>query len=124
MANENKNCAGKYSVYQCRLGGCSAYRLCTNPAKNQPTHKDDLHCTYCGSQDFMEIPNPSHSKDIRYSTWECTKCRAEYENNEGYGYFTSYWGDMGESAPELYSLSTGKLLDDSKLPITPEDRKS
>ncbi len=83
--------------------------------------KKDLWCGYCGTQDFTEQPDSEHPKDNRYSMWECTKCHAIFELNEGYGYFTSYWGDNSSSGTaSRYSLSPGKLLDDTKLPRTPE----
>lgn len=82
--------------------------------------KEDLWCGYCGGRDFNEIPNVRHSNDPRYSSWECTNCRAVFEDNPGYGYFTSYWGDNSPNRAEKYSPNTGELLDDSKLPRTPE----
>ena len=56
--------------------------------------KPDLQCSYDGSQDFTEIHDPKHPNDSRYSAWECNKCHARFEDNPGYGYFTSFWGDQ------------------------------
>ena len=83
--------------------------------------KEDLWCGYCGCNEFTEIPRPDHLTDSRYSTWECCWCHAEYEDNPGYGYFTVYWGvDANENKEPKYSLNTDELLDDTKLPRTPE----
>lgn len=82
--------------------------------------KEDLWCGYCGKRDFCEIPDSKHPDDSRYSSWECTSCKAVFEDNPGYGYYTIFWGDNEESSSSKYSLNTGKLLDDSKLPRTPE----
>ena len=82
--------------------------------------KDNLWCGYCGTQDFRELVSPTHPNDSRYSAWQCTKCGAEFEDNPGYGYFTSFWGSNEQDTLEKYSLNTGELLDDSKLPRTPE----
>ena len=82
---------------------------------------NNLWCGYCGTQDFIEHPNPEHPNDPQYSIWECVKYEAQYELNEGYGYFTTYWGkDENMQKEEKYSLNTGELMDDNKLPRTPE----
>jgi hypothetical protein len=52
-----------------------------------------------------------------YQSWECAHCHAWYEDNPGYGYFTS---DPGEDFEAKYSCCTGELIDESKLPRTPE----
>lgn len=82
--------------------------------------KEDLWCGYCGEKDFNEIPDVEHPNDSRYSEWECTNCHAVFEDNPGYGYFTTYWGNNSPDDSEKYSLNTGELLDDSKRPRTPE----
>ena len=83
--------------------------------------KDDLWCGYCGKQDFVEHKNFEHLDDSRYSSWECTGCEAQYQLNDGYGYFTIHWGkDENEDKAGQYSLNTGELMDDTKLPRTPE----
>lgn len=82
--------------------------------------KEDLWCGYCGTQDFIEQPHPEHLTDSRYSTWMCTKCKAIFEDNPGYGYFTIYWGNNPQGSLGEYSLNSGELMDDSKLPRTPE----
>ena len=79
-----------------------------------------LWCGYCRGQDFDELPDSGHPEDSRYSAWRCTNCGAEYEDNPGYGYFTTFWGRNSEFSLGRYSLNTGELLDDSKLPRTPE----
>ena len=82
--------------------------------------KEDLWCGYCGCQEFIEHKDPRHGDDSRYSSWECCWCHAWFELNDGYGYFTSSPPDMWENLPEKYSLNTGELIDDTKLPRTPE----
>lgn len=82
--------------------------------------KADLWCGYCGKNDFIELSDPEHPNDQRYSSWECVACGAIFEDNPGYGYFTTFWGRNSPNALGRYSLNTGKLLDDSKLPRTPE----
>lgn len=82
--------------------------------------KADLWCAYCRGQDFIEHPRPGHENDPRYSEWECTNCHAIFEDNPGYGYFVSYWGDNPEASDTKYSSNTGEELNDSKLPRTPE----
>jgi len=82
--------------------------------------KKDLWCGYCGTQDFIELPDLRHPGDSRYSGWECVACRATFEDNPGYWYFTTYWGDNDECDEGKYSLNTGETLDDGKPPRTPE----
>jgi len=82
--------------------------------------KDDLWCGYCRGKDFTEIRDPAHLDNQAYSRWECTNCEAVYEDNPGYGYFTTYWGNNEEGSVGKYSLATGEPLDDAKLPRTPE----
>ena len=84
--------------------------------------KEDLWCGYCGTQDFKEYPDDKHPNDSRYSQWECLTCEAIYELNEGYGYYTIHWGrnDLSKGGTDKYSLGTGALMDESKLPRTPE----
>ena len=82
--------------------------------------KADLWCGYCGTQDFVEHKSHEHPDDPRYSIWECTKCAARFELNDGYGYFTTDWGNNSPNDCGKYSLGTGELLDDSKRPRTPE----
>jgi len=83
--------------------------------------KGDLWCGYCGTQDFIEHKDPEHFNDSRYSTWECVSCEAQYQLNEGYGYFTLHWGkDENLNKEDKYCLGTGEPMDDSKLPRTPE----
>lgn len=82
--------------------------------------KEDLWCGYCGTKDFIEHPDALYPDDSRCSQWECLECGAVFEDNPGYGYFTVHWGNNEESAGEKYSLGTGELLNDSKLPRTPE----
>ena len=83
--------------------------------------KNDLWCGRCGTQDFIEHTKASHPNDSRYPVWECVTCEAAYELNDGYGYYTVHWGvDENLNKLEKYSLNTGKLMDDSKLPRTPE----
>ena len=83
-------------------------------------YKSDLWCGYCGKQDFNEHVNRHHPNDSRYSSWECTNCHAIFEDNPGYGYFTTFWGNNEDHSLGEYSLNTGELLDDDKLPRTPE----
>ena len=80
-------------------------------------YKSDLWCCKCGAQDFIEHPDSRHPDDSEWSLWECTTCHAYFENNPGYGYFTSC---PGEDYEERFSCCTGELLDDGKLPRTPE----
>jgi len=61
-----------------------------------------------------------HAGDSRYSTWGCANCGAEYELNDGYGYFTTFWGENSEATCGAYSLATGAPIDDTKQPRTPE----
>ncbi len=83
--------------------------------------KADLWCGYCGAQDFIEHKDHDHPNDSRYSTWECVNCEAQYQLNEGYGYFTTHWGkNENLDKKELYCLGTGELMDVTKLPRTPE----
>ena len=83
--------------------------------------KKDLWCGYCGCKEFIEHKDPRHQDDSRYSSWECCWCHAQYEDNPGYGYFTSFWGvDANRDKEQKYSLNTGELIDDTKLPRTPE----
>ena len=83
--------------------------------------KSDLWCGYCGGKDFIEHPDPRRPNDPRYSRWGCTNCHAEFEDNPGCGYFTVHWGiDENKRAEDKYSLNNGELLDDSRLPRTPE----
>ena len=84
--------------------------------------KNDLWCGYCGSQDFTELKDSEHPDDPEYSMWECTACKAIYQNNPGYGYFTVHWGKDSnmKMLGDKYSLNTGELMDESKLPRTPE----
>jgi len=82
--------------------------------------KSDLWCGYCGKKDFTEIPDLDHFDDSRYSKWECNNCYAGYELNEGYGYYTSWPYAEGFIPVGDFSLNTGELMDDSKLPRTPE----
>jgi len=82
--------------------------------------KKGLWCGYCGTQDFTEIPNPRYPTDSRYSVWECTKCRALFELNDGYGYFTTYWGNNLPGTLGGFCLNSGERLVNSKLPRTPE----
>ncbi len=72
--------------------------------------KEDLWCGYCGGKYF----------EVKRSSWVCTSCGATFEDNPGYGYFTSHWGSNGPNAPERYSSNTGESLNDSMLPRTPE----
>ncbi len=70
--------------------------------------KDDLWCSYGGTQDFEEIEDSNHPEDSRYSSWQCTICKAQFEDNPGYGYFTSYWGDLNTpSTPFKFNPCTG-----------------
>ncbi len=83
--------------------------------------KNDLWCGYCRCQNFIELKHFKHPDDQRYSAWECTNCHAVFEDNPGYGYFTTHWGrDENRCKGEHYSLNTGESLDNAKLPRTPE----
>ncbi len=74
-------------------------------------HKADLWCSYCAGQQFKVIPDPEHSTDSRYTTWECVECGAQFDDNPGYGYFTSFWGDKNTSdTPMKYNPNTGRLV--------------
>lgn len=84
------------------------------------TLKSNLWCGYCGTQDFIEHKDSRCPEDSEYSIWECSSCHATYENNPGYGYFTVDWGGNSPDTPDRYCLNSGELLDDSKLPRTPE----
>jgi len=75
--------------------------------------QDNLWCGYCGTQEFIHLERTEHLRE----TWECTNCHAGFEDNPGYGYFTSWPGSIEQ---DLYCLSSGELLDNSKLPRTPE----
>ena len=75
--------------------------------------KKDLWCGYCGTQDFI-------GHESKWGKWECIHCHAIYEDNPGYGYFTSDWGDNEPYTLGKHCLNSGEMLDDSKLPRTPE----
>ena len=86
---------------------------------------NDLWCGFCGTQDFTEHT----AAESGHTRWECNKCGAGYELNHGYGYFTvesfrgdAHYGDRDNAGDGfgIYSLGTGELMDDTKLPRTPE----
>lgn len=64
---------------------------------------EGLQCAYDANRDFVEVPNQRHPNDSRYSAWECTKCHALFEDNPGYGFFTSFWGENGSGADFKYN---------------------
>ncbi|MGR3295984.1 MAG: hypothetical protein ACUZ8A_07145 [Candidatus Bathyanammoxibius sp.] len=78
----------------------------------QGTHMDDLWCSYCAGRRFKVLPDPKHPDRNPYSpTWECVACGAQFDDNPGVGYFTSYWGDKNTSdTPMKYNPNTGKLV--------------
>lgn len=80
--------------------------------------KDDLWCGYCGTQEF--IVRPGIPKRLHWVQWECVLCHALYEDNSGYGYFTADWGNNPAGTLGRYCLNSGELIDESKLPRTPE----
>lgn len=82
--------------------------------------KKDLWCGYCGTREFKEVPDARHPGDSRYSIWSCIYCSAEYEDNPGYGYFTTSWGSNKPGTLGKFCLNSGELLDKTKLPRTPE----
>ena len=87
--------------------------------------KVDLWCSYCGTKYFTEHSGKGrYAKEHPewYSTWECNNCGAEFQDNPGYGYFTTFWGKFPQTSdtPEKYSCCTGELLDETKQPRTPE----
>jgi len=83
-------------------------------------YKEDLWCTKCGTQEFIERHGSGIHSDTHpewYYCWECIHCHAGFEDNLGYGYFASW---PGEDYEKKFSCGTGDLVDDSKLPRTPE----
>ena len=82
--------------------------------------KNDLTCGYCGCKEFIEHPDFKYPTKSEWSQWECCWCHALFEDNPGYGYFTVDLGCNPEGIKEKYSLNTGELLDNLKLPRTPE----
>jgi len=78
-------------------------------------YKEDLWCGYCGVKEFYEVPGESKG-----SCFVCVNCKASFEENPGYGYFTTHWGTNSHHTCGKYSLGTGELLDPDKLPRTPE----
>jgi hypothetical protein len=78
------------------------------------------YCSYCGGHDMIEHVDEKHKLDQRYSSWECVKCHAWFEDNPGYGYFTSFPGDLGDNAEDKFSCNTGLPIDKTKRWRTPE----
>ncbi len=71
-----------------------------------------LWCSYCAGQRFKVLPDLERPTNPDYSTtWECVECGAQFDDNPGNGFFTSYWGDKNTSdTPMKYNPNTGKLV--------------
>ena len=88
------------------LSGRAGKRFLTEWRLEGSVHKGDLWCSYCAGQQFHEIHPPACPQ---YLLWECVACGAQFDDNPGYGYFTSYWG-RGNTPETIapFNPNTGK----------------